>query len=225
MIGTLSNIALFADLPKDALADVERQCAWGRYDEGEAVFDKESDTLDVYFVVEGSVRILNMVGDDQEVALADIHAGNCFGELAAIDGMKRSAKVVATTGSVLASLNGPVFLDLLRAYPVVTIRVLERLTRIVRALDTRVAKLSSQTEQQRIWTELLRLVKPEPTQQDSWHIPDLPNHREIAAWSGTTKEKVAAAIGELARDGIVKRKTMGLIISDLPRLQSMTNNF
>jgi CRP-like cAMP-binding protein len=120
---------------------------------------------------------------------------------------------------------GPDFLEMLHAYPEVTIRVLERLTRIVRTLDTRVARLSSQTEHQRIWTELLRLAKPDSESTDSWLIPDLPNHREIAAWSGTTKERVAAAIGELARDGIVKRKTMGLVISDMARLQTMTKNF
>jgi len=224
MQGTLSNIALFAGFPHDALRDIERQCAWTRLAEGEQVFDKESDTLDVYFVVEGRVRILNMVGEDQEVALADIHAGNCFGELAAIDGMKRSARVVAMTDTALASLNGPAFLDMLRTYPSAAIRVLERLTRIVRALDNRVTTLSSQTDRQRIWAELVRLAKPEPLRTNGWHIPDMPNHREIAAWAGTTKEKVAEAIGELARDGIVRRKTMGLIISDMTRLETMTNN-
>jgi DNA-binding GntR family transcriptional regulator len=50
----------------------------------------------------------------------------------------------------------------------------------------------------------------------------MPHHREIAAWAGTSKESVASAIGELARDGIVKRQSMGLIISDMPRLQAIT---
>ena len=138
--------------------------------------------------------------------------------------MKRSARVVAMTDTALASLNGPAFLDMLRTYPSAAIRVLERLTRIVRALDNRVTTLSSQTDRQRIWAELVRLAKPEPLKTNGWHIPDMPNHREIAAWAGTTKEKVAEAIGELARDGIVRRKTMGLIISDMTRLETMTNN-
>ncbi len=220
--GALSRVSLFADLAADVLRGIEGRCTWQRFASGEQVFDKESDTLDVYFVIEGAVRILNTAGDDREVALADVLAGNYFGELAAIDGMKRSARVVATRDdTVLASLDGPSFLALMRDHPEIALRVLERLTRIVRNLDSRVSQLTTQSEQQRIWGELLRLAEPDPAKVESWHIPDLPNHKEIAAWAGTSREQVAQAIGELARDGIVRRKTMGLTICDLPRLQLM----
>jgi CRP/FNR family cyclic AMP-dependent transcriptional regulator len=220
--GALSRVSLFAELPAATLREIEGRCAWYRFASGDQVFDKESDTLDVYFVIEGAVRILNTTGDDREVALADVVAGNYFGELAAIDGMRRSARVVATRESVLASLDGVSFLDLMRSHPEIALKVLSRLTRIVRNLDSRVTQLTTQTEAQRIWAELLRLAEPDPAKPESWHIPDMPNHREIAAWAGTSREQVAQAIGELARDGIVKRKTMGLLICDLPRLQLMT---
>lgn len=219
--GALSRVSLFAELSDEALRVIEARCSWRRYASGEQVFDKESDTLDVYFVLEGAVRILNNTGDDREVALADVLEGNYFGELAAIDGMKRSARVIATRDSLLASLDGPSFLGLMHDHPEIALKVLERLTRIVRNLDARVTQLSSQTEQQRIWGELIRLAEPDPAKPDSWAIPDLPNHKEIAAWAGVSREQVAQAIGELARDGIVRRKTMGLVICDLPRLQMM----
>ncbi|MDO8608764.1 MAG: Crp/Fnr family transcriptional regulator [Phaeospirillum sp.] len=220
--GALSSVSLFADLPESALRQIEACCTWRRYAAGEQVFDKESDTLDVYFIIEGAVRILNAASDDREVALADVLAGNYFGELAAIDGMKRSARVIATRDSLLASLDGRSFLEQMHDHPQIALRVLERLTRIVRNLDSRVSQLSTQSENQRVWGELLRLAEPDPGRPEGWHIPDLPNHKEIAAWAGTSREQVAQAIGELARDGIVRRKTMGLIICDLPRLQMMT---
>lgn len=219
--GALSRVSLFGELSSDALRAVETQCVWRRYASGEQVFDRESDTLEVYFVIEGAVRILNNSGDDREVALADVLEGNYFGELAAIDGMKRSARVVATRDSLLASLDGPSFLGLMRDHPEIALKVLERLTRIVRNLDARVTQLSTQSEQQRIWGELLRLAEPDAAKPDSWCIPDMPNHKEIASWAGVSREQVAQAIGELAREGIVRRKTMGLVICDLPRLQMM----
>jgi CRP-like cAMP-binding protein len=219
--GALAGVSLFSDLPAKTLAEIEGRCSWHRFVSGEQVFDKESDTLDVYFVIDGAVRILNVTGDDREVALADVVAGNYFGELAAIDGMKRSARVIATRDSILASLDGASFLDLMHSYPEIALKVLSRLTRIVRNLDSRVAQLTSQTESQRVWGELVRLAEPDSLKPESWHIPDMPNHREIAAWAGTSREQVAQAIGELARDGIVRRKTMGLVICDLPRLRMM----
>ncbi len=219
--GALSRVSLFADVLPAALREIEGRCRWLSFASGEQVFDKESDTLDVYFVIEGAVRILNCTGDDREVALADVLAGNYFGELAAIDGMKRSARVIATRDSVLAALDGASFLELMHAHPAIALKVLERLTRIVRNLDSRVAQLSTQNEAQRVWGELLRLAEPDPARADGWHIPDLPNHKEIAAWAGTSRELVAQAIGELAREGVVRRKTMGLVICDLGRLQLM----
>ncbi|MBI3445553.1 MAG: Crp/Fnr family transcriptional regulator [Magnetospirillum sp.] len=219
--GGLARVSLFSNMSEAALGDIEARCNWARVASGQQIFDKDSDTLEVYFVVEGAVRILTTGTEDREVALADVIAGNYFGELAAIDGMKRSARVVATKDSILASLEGPAFLDLMRQYPDIAIKVVERLTRIVRSLDSRVTQLSTQNETQRVWAEILRLAQPDPAKPDSWQIPDLPNHKEIAAWAGTSREQVAQAIGELARDGIVRRRSMGLVICDLPRLQLM----
>ncbi len=219
---TLSEIRLFADVPRQALAEIERQCDWITLGEGRQVFDRDSDKLDVYFVVQGNVRILSMVGPEQEVALADIGAGGYFGELAALDGQKRSARAVATTETVLAAMDGSAFLGVLKEQHTVTVQVLSRLGRVVRDLDSRLVKMTAQTDNQRIWAELLRLAEPQPSKTGNWYIRDMPNHREIAAWAGTSKESVASAIGELARDGIVKRQSMGLIISDMPRLQAIT---
>ncbi|WP_231848891.1 Crp/Fnr family transcriptional regulator [Paramagnetospirillum magneticum] len=219
--GGLARVSLFSHMDQAALGDIEARCNWARVPSGSQIFDKDSDTLEVYFVVEGAVRILTTGADEREVALADVIAGNYFGELAAIDGMKRSARVVATKDTVLASLEGGAFLDLMRQYPPIAIKVVERLTRIVRSLDTRVAQLSSQNESQRVWGEILRLAQPDPAQPESWQIADLPNHKEIAAWAGTSREKVAQAIGELAREGVVRRRSMGLLICDLARLQLM----
>ncbi|CAA7611470.1 cAMP-binding protein [Candidatus Terasakiella magnetica] len=219
--GGLAQISLFSELPDEALGDIEARCNWLRIASGQQVFDRDSDTLEVYFVVEGAVRILTKGADDREVALADVIAGNYFGELAAIDGMKRSARVIATQDSVLASLEGAAFLTLMHDYPTIALKVLERLTRIVRSLDSRVTQLSTQNETQRVWGEILRLSQPDPAKPDGWCIPDLPSHKEIAAWSGTNREQVAQAIGDLARQGIVRRKSMGLVICDIARLQLM----
>jgi CRP-like cAMP-binding protein len=94
----LSRIQLFDGLPTDLVATVAGQCRWNRLADGEQVFDKDSESLDVYFVQSGGVRILTTGPDGREVALADIPVGQYFGELAAIDGKPRSARHPARTG-------------------------------------------------------------------------------------------------------------------------------
>lgn len=221
MAGGLGGIELFSGLPPPAIIEIEAVCHWHDFQAGEQVFDKDNDTLDVYFVVKGSVRILSHVSGEREVALANVEEGNYFGELAAIDRKERSARVVATEDSVLASLGGQAFVDIMMKYPVVGLRVMERLTRIIRTLDSRVTDLSTLSEAQRIYVELVRLVRPDPRRPGGWYIPDMPNHKEIAAWAGTAREAVAQAIGELAREGVLERRSMKVVIRDWPRLQLM----
>lgn len=217
----LERIELFAGLPPEAVSAIEGQCAWLSVAADAQVFDKESDTQDVYFVVAGSVRILTTGPDDREVALADVQAGNYFGELAAIDGMRRSARVVATHDAVLALLPPAEFLGLMRRHPEVAMRVLNRLSRVIRRLDSRVTELSTKSDKQRVFGQLLQLAEKDGADGDGRIIADLPNHREIAAWTGTSKDVVAQAIGELARQGIVRRRGMALLIPHWRRLQDL----
>ena len=214
---SLRSIPLFADLPAAAVETIEERCRWQRFQPDDLVFDRESDSVDVYFVITGKVRILNPISPDRDVALAEIPGGGYFGELSAIDGMKRSARVLAVEESLLALLDGRVFIEMLRDYPSIAVRLLEKLSRIIRDLDGRVSQISSQNERQRIATQLLRLAAPDL--DGTWIIRDVPNHKEIADWSGTSREQVAQAIGDLARLGVVRRRSRDLMIHDLPGLR------
>lgn len=217
----LDKIFLFADLPPATLSAIESRAAWHEFAPDQQIFDKESDSFDVYFVVSGCVRILRAIESDREVALADLGAGHFFGELAAIDGGKRSARVIALEPTLLASLSGAAFEEVMALSPLVTKRVLLRLAQIIRTLDNRVSELSTLSEGQRIMAELIRLASPDPRQAGGFYIPDLPNHRDIAGWAGTDRDAVARTIGELTRLRVLERRNMSLIIRDWPQLRAM----
>jgi CRP-like cAMP-binding protein len=119
----LSGISLFADLAPEAIRDIANAATWHQVAAGDTVFDQETDALEVYCVVSGSVRILTIVGE-REVTLAEIPGGNVFGEIAAIDGQPRSAKAVASTDSLLASIDGPKFTKMLLKYPTIALKII-----------------------------------------------------------------------------------------------------
>lgn len=53
----------------------------------------------------------------KEVILRDLRDGEYFGELAAIDGLPRSAAIVAITNSVIAKMPETVFRQTVHDYP------------------------------------------------------------------------------------------------------------
>lgn len=219
---TLDHIDMLRGLPDSLRNEAARLCRWKRYAPGEQIIDRESDSRDVYFVVEGAVRIVIYSASGRELTLDDLLTGAFFGELAAIDGLPRSASAMAVHDTTIASLPADQFLRLLGAYPDMTLRVMRRLAAVVRAATERIIDLSTLGANNRVHAELLRLGRM--AEQDANGHPILtpiPVHGDIASRVSTTRETVARVMNDLARAGIVKRERNALVVLDLDRLEEM----
>lgn len=218
---TLRGIELFVNLPPEEISALEARCKWNRYAAGEQILDRDSENRDVYFVVNGSVRIVNYSTSGREIALANIDAGSYFGELSAVDGQRRSANVVAVKDCDVATITPVVFSRLLVKHPTVAMHVLQRLAGIIRVADDRIMDLSTLRAVQRVYVELLRLTDSDVAVPDLWVIRPMLSHSEIASRASTTRETVARVLGQLAHAGIVERKSKALYIRDKERLERL----
>ncbi len=83
---------MFATAPTEAMEKVLLTASVEPLDQGQTLFDEGETSRDVYFILEGKVRIYCYSQADRDVVLVDIEAGGVFGELAALDGqcMRRS---------------------------------------------------------------------------------------------------------------------------------------
>jgi CRP-like cAMP-binding protein len=217
----LRGIHLFTNLPPEEVASLETRCKCTQYPAGAQILERETDNRDVYFVVRGSVRIVNYSTSGREIALATVEAGSYFGELSAVDGQRRSANVVAVTDCTVATITPAVFSRLLVKHPTVAMHVLQRLAGIVRVADDRIMDLSTLRAVQRVYVELLRLTDRDVAVPDLWVIRPMLSHSEIASRASTTRETVARVLGQLAHAGIVERKSKALYIRDKDRLERL----
>jgi CRP/FNR family transcriptional regulator, cyclic AMP receptor protein len=220
----LDNIELLADLSPHEKISVSSKCAWRTYSPGEQILEKSSTSRDVFFVVDGSVNIVNFGVSGREVAYATVEAGQYFGELSAIDGRPRSANVIAHKKCLVASMSPDSFGDMLKSHPLVMIQVLQRLARIIRVNDERILDLSTLGAVQRVCQELLRMANPDPVTANSWLIYPMPTQSTIASRVSTTRETVARVLGQLANDGLVKKKGKNLYLKDRQGIEDMINN-
>ncbi|MFC1673159.1 Crp/Fnr family transcriptional regulator [Pseudomonadota bacterium] len=216
---SLAMIDMLSEAPPDVVRKLEAECRWIKCESNKIIVDRDDETTDVFFIVNGRVKVMDLLGKDQEIALAELDAGSSFGELSAIDSSKRSARVTALEDTTLAALPSGDFRRLLMDCPGISIMLLKRFAGLIRTLNNRVTSLSAFSPHQRVYYELLRMAEPNPQGDGTWMIHFLPKHDEIASWSGTTREDVAMAIGNLAREGIVGRKHKSLVIKDHGRLQ------
>ncbi len=218
---TLTGSKMLAPLDRIAIARVESLCTWKVFHEGEPIVTRDSDSRDVFFVVKGRCRIVNFSPSGREVAYAVAGAGEYFGEMAAIDCLPRSATVVALEDCVVASITPQAFRDLIEQHPKVSFVVMEKLVRIVRTSDDRIMDLATLSAYQRVYSELLKLIKPDPVRTDSWLIYPLPTQAQIAAQASTTRETVARVLSHLSSDGVAERKSKTLYVRQVERLKQL----
>lgn len=220
----LSNIALFAGLGPDELNAIELACRYRRFSAHEHIIERDSATVDVFFVARGSVRVVNYSLSGREITFDDVAEGQYFGELSALDGLPRSASVVALEDSLIVALPGRHFVDLVLRKPHLAQRVMVRLARIIRNADERIMDLSTLAAINRVQAELLRQARADDATANAALIEPIPIHSDIASRVSTTRETVARALNDLARKGIVKRTREGLLIRDLDRLKQMVED-
>jgi CRP-like cAMP-binding protein len=218
---SLATVPLLAGLDRTSLTKIEGASTWRTAHEGEQLLNRDSESRDVFFVLRGRVRIVNYSNTGREIAFALAGPGDFFGELAAIDGQPRSATVVALEECRLAALPPQAFRETLERHPPMAMKVLEKLTRIIRTCDDRIMDLATLSAYQRVYAEILKACRPDPVRMGSWIVYPLPTQAQIAAQASTTRETVARVLSQLALDGVADRKSKTLYIRDMTKLKSL----
>ena len=215
---SLASIDLLAELGPPERNSIEQNCRWRRCDPHEQIIDRQSETSDVCFVVEGNVRVVNYSLSGREITLDDLDAGAYFGELAALDGRPRSASVMALTNTLIASLAPNRFLEVLAEHPEIALKFMTHLAHVVRNATDRIMDLSTLAANNRVQADLLRQARINMSDGGMAVIKPIPGHADIASRVSTTRETVARVLSDLAREGIVRRTKDSLVIANVDRL-------
>lgn len=221
---SLQGIDLLTGLTKKELAAVEKACRWRRYAPHQQIIDKESTTQDICFVVSGRVRVVNYSFSGRGIILDELPSESHFGELSAIDGKPRSARVVALEEAMIAFLPRQAFLRLLVDHPKLALKVMTHLATIVRRSTQRIMDLSTLGANNRVHADLLRHAGEIDDETIEATLDPVPIHGDIASRVSTTRETVARVMNDLARKGIVEKKQNRLIIRDVQRLRDMVED-
>lgn len=207
----LAHVELLRDLAMD-LAPFEARCHWRRFDPEEVLVDFDDLTTDVYFLLSGDVRVLMRTASGKEVILDEMRAGELFGELAAMDGVKRSANVTALTRGEVGVMPAAVFRELVFSSQPVAERLFRLLTARVRELNSRLVEQTVLDLRHRLYSELLRLSVPRAGGGEERVVSPPPFHHDLAARIGCRREQVTREFTMLTQEGLIERTRGALIL-------------
>jgi CRP-like cAMP-binding protein len=105
---------------------------------------KESDAGDcVYIIKDGKVRITKKTTDNKLIDLAELSAGECFGEMALFDDEARSASASALTKCSVLRIKRDDLIDVILEYPMIAIELLRIFVKRLRKANIRIESLST----------------------------------------------------------------------------------
>jgi CRP/FNR family cyclic AMP-dependent transcriptional regulator len=134
-VAKLRSVPIFSSLDSKATAQLGEYLTIHDYPESARIF-RSGDPGDAMYLIDvGKVEISITDADGANVTLAELEAGDFFGEMAMLDGQGRSANATAVENSRLAKLTRENFLAFIQSDPRVTLELLTALTNRLRRTD------------------------------------------------------------------------------------------
>lgn len=218
---TPTRIKILDRLPDEAYGQVGSMIRWKRYERDAEIVSYSENSTDVYFVGTGRVRATMYSVLGKEVTYRDLSEGEMFGEFSALDGLPRSASVVATEASDIGVMAAKDFVEVLHSYPEVADAVMLRLVSVIRMLSDRVYRYGSLTVKDRVRQEVLHLSRQHMTGPNTALIPEFPKHAEIANRIDTHREAVTRELNVLSKMGLIHRQNRQLTVMDVSALAAL----
>ncbi|MFL3004813.1 MAG: Crp/Fnr family transcriptional regulator [Candidatus Neomarinimicrobiota bacterium] len=205
-IELLKTVSLFWDLDKTELGYISDKMVSKEFENGNLIFLEESEGKNLFFVVEGSVKVTRLSKDGREVILAMLNAGDFFGEMSLLDGEARSANVIALEKTEVLSLKRDDFLVVLHDYPKIAIQLLKEMTSRLRKSDRQIVSLSLSDAEKRIALCIVRFADEQGVIKNGQvTIPKIPIQQDIANMAGTSRETVSRAMSLLTEEKYIER--------------------
>lgn len=211
-------------LPSSLVAAFLARSVIKPFKSGAILIAEGSTARDVFLIRSGTTRVLLSSASGREVILRQLGPDHIFGEMAAIDGARRSARIAAISDGTIAVMSGDDFVEFLAEVPEAGLWMIREMTARVRDLTEKTYALALLPANTRIQAELLRLARRDPAFADGEEtvdIPNFPTHAEIAARAGTHREGVSRELSFLAKEGIIEQNGRKMVIHSLPKLRAI----
>lgn len=193
-----AQVPLFADLDTESLRELSHAAHHRGFHAGEVIFHRGDPGQVMYVIRQGKVKISLTSPEGQEVSLAVLGPGECFGELALLDGQPRSADAQAIEMVQAYSLQRMDFTRAVVHHPHIAIQVMQVLSRRLRQTDEMVQDLLFLDVHGRVAKKLLELTETHGVRTpEGIRIELRLTQGELAAMVGASRESVNKVMGYL----------------------------
>jgi CRP/FNR family cyclic AMP-dependent transcriptional regulator len=193
-----------------------------RYPAGREIFSKGSAGSSMMAVLSGTLKMSSVSSEGKEVVFNLMNPGDCFGEIALLDGEARSTDAVAMTDCELLVLDRRDFMPILEKRADICLILLKVLCQRLRQTTEQVEDVLFRHLEARIAKALLHLAE-----SASLHgVPGSPvelhvSQRELGYIAGGSRESVNKVLQSWHRAGLITLGKASIVIRDKAAIERL----
>jgi CRP/FNR family cyclic AMP-dependent transcriptional regulator len=197
----LLKISMFAGLSEEQLEQLARMALQRKVARHTTIVRAGDVTDSLFVIVSGSAKVLNRDSEGREVILTLLGAGECFGEMALIDGSPRSADVIANEACELLVIGKRDFTKALAENVDLCLNIMKSLVLRLREANRKIESLALMDVYGRVAKLLLdfsveenglRVIRRKVSKQD------------MAKMVGASREMVSRVMKDLEGSGAIR---------------------
>lgn len=201
----LSRVAYFAECGPEVLAEVSSAVREHPVHAGEMLVAEGDSCEDLFFVVEGRVKVVKISAEGREQVLLILGPGRTFNDVPVFDGGVSPGTVEALEDGTIAVIPAERMRALLERHPVIATAAARVMAARLRTMTLMVQNLAFRDVVGRVATVIKGCaVGEQPLIEDVPHACARITQQELAAMTGTVREVVQRALKTLEMAGAIR---------------------
>jgi CRP/FNR family cyclic AMP-dependent transcriptional regulator len=199
----------WADLPKELTSGLLAKAKSCQLQAGQTLFHTGDEGDGLYRLDQGFLKVCLTSSRGQDSILAILKPGAIVGDLAVIDGLARSATVVAMADCELWFISRTVFQSFIQQHSEIQENLLKLLAARLRQANKTIASLAFLSMRGRLAHALLELARNlgESLPSGAIVIPVPLSQKDIAALAGVARENINRLLNDWERKKVVTKSS------------------
>jgi CRP-like cAMP-binding protein len=221
-IDLLSKNQLLSRLEPHELEELLSLAAIEHFGADDVIFHKGDPGDRLYAILSGRVGINTVSRDGKEIILNILDPGEVFGEIAVLDGKRRTAGALAMEPTKLVRIGRAEFLPFLERHPRLSLRLIEVLCERLRWTSNIIEDTIFLDIPRRLAKRLLTLIKRhgQPV-ENGVKIDMILSQEDLAHMLGATRESVNKGHRALEERGVISRDGRYIVVHDVASLEKL----
>jgi CRP/FNR family transcriptional regulator, cyclic AMP receptor protein len=211
-------------LPDQAFEPIYRKGHVMRFRKGETIFRRGDEGTSMMLILSGTVKVFNTTVDGREAVLNFLGPADVIGEITILDGLDRTASVVALEATETLSIQRREILPALLANPDTMLEVIQMLCGKLRNTSTLIEDGLNEMPG-RTARGLLRLADQHGRRTKEGIVINLQvSQRDLGGYMGLSRENTSRQLGALRQQGLIAMDAMRIVIRDRAGLEEAADS-